>query len=661
MTDLVSILFFAAFLVFVVPLRWKGIFTAFLVATGVAATSLLAVRAIGSDEPVSFLPVIAGMQGMPVLVIDRLSAFFILVINFTALTGIFYALGYMKHYHKGKSPLRFSIHFFSYFWLWLSMVLITCLQDGYSFLIAWEFMTLSSFLLVIFDAEDRTTLKTGVNYLIQMHVGMLFLLIAFLIVGQAAGVTGFGGLKAYFSNHSNLLLFSLFFVGFGIKAGFMPLHTWLPQAHPAAPSHVSALMSGVMIKMGIFGILRVLSFVQSDLLAIGLIILGVSLFSGTLGVMMAIVQHDLKKLLAYHSIENIGIIGIGIGLGTIGLALSNPVLAVLGFAGGLLHVLNHSLFKSLLFFNAGSVYQAARTRNLGLLGGLIKGMPFTASFFLLGSLAICGLPPLNGFISEYLIYMGMFKSVSGSDLYLSLVILFSIIGLTLIGGMAIFCFTKAFGIVFLGQARSEDHLPSGESKWIMIVPQVAVGALILTIGLAPAFFVKNVLVVISGLYGLETPHWIFGSTIGDLQVVSIMGGLVILIALVIWIIRKLVFIRKTATYGPTWGCGYTAGDERQQYTATSFADNFTTLARPVLHTRKENLPIRDEEIFPEKRSFSILQTDVIKKYLVDMPIQALLGVMKKISFMQTGQIQHYILYAFLFMLLVFLLTFFNLI
>src|SRR5659263_590716 len=223
-------------------------------------------------------------------------------------------------------------------------------------------------------------------------------------------------------------------------------------------------MSGVMIKMVIYGILRVLISVQSDLLLIGIIILIISLLSGVLGVMMAIVQHDLKRLLAYHSIENIGIIGIGIGLGMIGLATGNTALAILGLAGGLLHVLNHSLFKSLLFFSAGSVYQATHTRNIEHLGGLMKKMPYTAFLFLIGSLAICGLPPFNGFISEYLIYMGMFKSLSAANLYQSILILGTIVGLSLIGGLAIFCFTKAFELHFL--ESPVQNMRPGPEKWV---------------------------------------------------------------------------------------------------------------------------------------------------------------------------------------------------
>jgi hydrogenase-4 component B len=232
------------------------------------------------------------------------------------------------------------------------MIMVVMLQDGVAFIILWEIMALSSFMLVIFNAETRSIMKTGISYLIQMHIGMFFILIAFLLAEKATGIMGFAALTPYFSDHSNIFLFILFFIGFGMKAGFIPLHTWLPQAHPAAPSHVSGVMSGVMIKMGIYGILRVVISLQNDLFVIGNIILFVSLISGILGVMMAIVQHDIKRLLAYHSIENIGIIGIGIGLGVIGLSVENTGLILLGFSGGLLHVLNHSLFKSLLFYNA---------------------------------------------------------------------------------------------------------------------------------------------------------------------------------------------------------------------------------------------------------------------------------------------------------------------
>jgi formate hydrogenlyase subunit 3/multisubunit Na+/H+ antiporter MnhD subunit len=539
--------------------------------------------------------------------------------------------------------------------------MVVMIRDGLSFLIVWELMALSSFLLVIFDAEDRNIMKTGISYLIQMHVGMFFILISFLIVDKATGKMSFDALRLYFSNHSNFQLFILFFIGFGIKAGFVPLHTWLPEAHPAAPSHVSGVMSGVMIKMGIYGILRVIMSVQNDLLLIGLIILSISLASGVFGVMMAIVQHDLKRLLAYHSIENIGIIGIGIGLGVIGLATNNTALSLLGFSGGLLHVMNHSLFKSLLFFNAGSVYQATHTRNIEQLGGLMKKMPYTAIFFLIGSLAICGLPPFNGFISEYLIYMGMFKSLSASNLYQSIVILSSIVGLALIGGLAIFCFTKAFGIVFLGEPRSEKASMAKEVSRVMIFPQFITVAFIILIGLASILFVKPVFNIISQAFRLHDMTLIANSSVNNLTQISILSGIFVITIVILLVYRHFYLKMKQIDIGPTWGCGYTAGTSKQQYTATSYTYNYNHLAKPLLQTKKIMDDIREDDIFPGKRTFESYSDDIFKKLLIDKPIDWFSSLLKKIAVMQTGQIQHYILYAFVYMLLVFLLTYFNLI
>lgn len=593
--------------------------------------------------------------------IDKLSAFFILVINLTCLTGLLYARGYLKPYLDIKNSFRFSIHYLSYLWLYFSMIMVVVIRDGVAFLVAWEIMALASFLLVIFDAEERSIMKTGINYLIQMHVGMIFILLAFLVVNKATGKMGFDALGSYFSGHNNIMLFSLFFAGFGIKAGFIPLHTWLPQAHPAAPSHVSGVMSGVMIKMGIYGILRVILAVQSDIFAIGILILAVSLVSGLLGVMMAIVQHDLKRLLAYHSIENIGIIGIGIGIGMIGIATKNNALSLLGLSGGLLHVLNHSLFKSLLFYNAGSVYLSTHTRNVEKLGGLMKKMPSTAMFFLIGSLAICGLPPFNGFISEYLIYLGMFKALSAANLYQSILVLVSVICLALIGGLAIFCFTKAFGIVFLGEPRSEHVKNAREVSKDMIFPQYIIIAFILLIGLCSVFFVKPLFGLVSQAFGISADLTAESPAISNLSGITLVSGIFILTVIALLIFRNFHLKNKQIDSGPTWGCGYTAATSKHQYTATSFADNYISLANPVLGVRKNKDVIKEEDIFPASKKFETHSYDFFRKYLVDMPANMLCELLKKLAVMQTGQIQHYILYLFVYMLILFLLSYFNLI
>ena len=656
------IVLFLSLPLFFIPGSLKYYYTLALLVCGVTLTSVWSVQLLTGSEQLLEIPLFVPAAGsVVILVLDRLSAFFVIVINITVFIGLLYARGYLAPYYRSKNPLRFSIHYFSYLWLWLSMLMVVMIRDGLSFLIVWEIMALSSFFLVIFDAGERTILKTGISYLIQMHIGMFFILVAFLIVEKATGSMSFDALGEYFSSHRNLPLFLLFFTGFAIKAGFIPLHTWLPEAHPAAPSHVSGVMSGVMVKMGIYGILRVVVAMQSDLLVTGIVILIVSLISGVWGVMMAIMQHDLKRLLAYSTIENVGIIGAGIGLGVIGQALNNPALTLLGFAGGLLHILNHSLFKSLLFFNSGSVYQAAHTRNIEQMGGLMKRMPYTAILFLIGSLAICGLPPFNGFISEYLIYMGMFNSLSGATLYHSIIILGSIVGLSLIGGLAIFCFTRAFGIAFLGEPRSEKVTHASEVTRGMIIPQYVTVAFILIIGLASPLVVKPVFDIVVQTFGIHNPVMMSGAFVSNLSQISILGGVFVVTLVALLVYRRRHLSKRVVESGPTWGCGYTAGTARQQYTGTSFAYNYNHLAKPVLQTRKVMDDIREDEIFPRKRTFVSHSDDFFKKRLIDKPLDWFSGLLKRIAVMQTGQIQHYILYAFVFMLLVLLLAILNII
>jgi len=601
--------------------------------------------------------VAGGFPGAITFTADSLSAFFILVTNFTVLAGLLYSNGYLRSYRKTKSPARFALHYFSYTWLHISMLGVLMLREGMAFLIAWELMAVSSFMLILFEAENRSTLKTAVNYLIQMHIGLVLLIIAFLLAESGTGKFGFDGLHIYFSRHPNAPLFFLFFAGFAIKAGFVPFHTWLPDAHPAAPSHVSGVMSGVMIKMGIYGIVRVLTCVQSDHLIIGSVLLILSSLTGLFGVMIAIVQHDLKKLLAYHSIENIGIIGIGLGLGTIGLGLHNPTLVILGFTGGILHVLNHSLFKPLLFFSAGSVYQAYHTRNIERLGGVIHKMPRTAGLFLLGALAICGLPPLNGFISEFLIYMGLILGLSAGSVYHSMSFLLVLVALTLIGGLAIFCFTKAFGVVFLGTNRDLPAHEISEAGPGMLMPQYLIALLIILIGLAPFIFINPVINLVSAGFHVFP---------GDLTAllftlflkIGMLGVILGILVMVILILRKMVLKTREVAAGPTWGCGYKAGTARQQYTATSYAANFAELAAPILNEKVDYTVISEEDIFPSKRSFTLHPGDIFRSMLDSITFYSMLGL-KKIARLQTGNIQHYILYAFIFMLIIFALLYLN--
>lgn len=649
-------------LVFAVPDALKYYFTLALIITGMCFSSMWSVEILTGTAQIIEIPVFTPVRGTGfVLLVDTLSAFFIIVINITVLTGFIYAKGYLAPYRLKMSSLRFSIHYFSFLWLWLSMLLVVMLRDGIPFLIAWELMALSSFFLVIFEAENRNILKTGISYLIQMHVGMFFIMAAFLIIHKNSGRMGFDALGEYFSGNRNLPLFLLFFTGFAIKAGFMPLHTWLPEAHPAAPSHVSGVMSGAMIKMGFYGIIRVLAAMQSDLLIVGIIILLISLFSGIMGIMMAIVQKDIKKMLAYSTIENAGIIGVGIGLGAVGQALGNNALVILAYAGSMLHILNHSLFKSLLFFNAGSVYNSIHTRNMEQTGGLIKKMPWTAMIFLTGAMAISGLPPFNGFISEYLIYMGMINSLSSASLYQSIVMLGSVVSLSLIGGLSVFCFTRAFGTVFLGEPRSDAARSAVEVKRSMIVPQLISVTIILFIGLASPLVAKPAFNMVVQIWGTGNMPMFTSAYVVNMSQISLSGGILITALTALLLYRRYHLRHQVIETGPTWGCGYTAVTPSHQYTATSFAYNFNHIAKPVLQTRKEIEQIEENEIFPGKRVFKMHSDDLFRRNLIVRPVNRVAGLLKQIAVMQTGQIRHYVMYAFLFMLLILLLTMFNII
>lgn len=643
--------------VFFIQKKYKYLYSLAIQIAVIIISSYWALLAFSEAEEIK-LYLFALLNNDVYLVIDRLSAFFILVINFTMLTGMLYAKGYLRSYYEQKNAAEISLHYFSFIWLHLSMILVCAFNDGLSFLIAWEMMSLSSFFLVIFESEKEDTIKTGIKYLMQMHIGLVFLITAFLIAYiKTGGDISFDNLSLYFEQNKPFTLFLLFFVGFGIKAGFIPFHTWLPHAHPTAPSHVSGVMSGVMIKMGIYGILRVLTYIHTDLYQIGLFVLFISIISGVLGVILAIIQHDIKKLLAYHSIENIGIIGIGIGIGIMGLATNNLIIAALGFSGGILHTLNHSLFKSLLFYSAGNVYKQTHTRNIEHLGGLIKKMPKTAFFFLLGAIAISGLPPFNGFISEFLIYLGMFKGLHAGDLSLALVLLSGIIGLALIGGLAVFCFTKVFSIIFLGNNRSNKTDNAHEVENSMFFPKVIISVFIVGIGVLPALIISPIKSIVNiFVHNSNTLEQVIPSLSG----ISLVMALFLILVIALLLIRKWTLRKNKIETGPTWGCGYTASDSRvHQYTATSYADYIGNLANPITNIKKQYKMIDKDDIFPSERTFKTHSTDIIEDNLILKPSDKLIWFMRKIAILQNGNLQSYLLYALFYLALILVLTISN--
>lgn len=647
-----------SFLYFLLPKKVLTWYNLILTALLVGISSFLAIPVI-IDKTVFEGSSIFTLWGSPISVsIDLLSAFFIMVINITVLTGAWFAIAYMRLYQQ-YSKVNFSLHFFFFFWLFYSMLMVCMFPNVISFLVAWEIMSISSFVLVIFEHKKKEVLKAGINYLVQMHIGALLLMVAFILIYNYTGNYTWNGLSTYFSQHENIPIFLLFFIGFGIKAGFVPFHTWLPHAHPAAPTHISGIMSGVMIKMGIYGILRVLLHIQANFLEIGIIILIISAISGIAGVGTAIIQHDLKKLLAYSSIENIGIIGIGIGVGMIGLASENNLITILGFGGGILHILNHSLFKSLLFYTIGSVYMNTHTRTIDHLGGLIKKMPHTAVLFLVASIAICGLPPLNGFVSEFLIYNSFAESMISLSIGLKILMMFAMLSLAVIGGLAIFCFTKAFGITFLGTARKINLETVQEVKWFTLIPQYFILVLIFAIGLFPQFWV-NLFFELSRLF-VHHSFVVPNRTISTISSISLYSFLFIGITILIYVLRSISNRKKPIETAPTWGCAYNGSAKNLQYTASSYAENYAHDMDKLLNQKTHYKKIKEEDIFPQERTYETHSESVIEEKLYIRISNRLQRIFNRFAFVQTGKTQHYIMYMFVLLIVLIILTIFNVI
>jgi hydrogenase-4 component B len=354
-----------------------------------------------------------------------------------------------------------------------------------------------------------------------------------------------------------------------MKAGVVPMHFWLPGAHAAAPSHVSAVLSGVMLKMGIYGLLRVLNLLGSPPAWFGWTLFGLGLVSGVLGVLWALGQHDLKRLLAYHSVENIGIILLGMGVGVLGVVYGHPVVALLGFMGALLHTLNHALFKSLLFLGAGAVVRATGTREIDRLGGLARRMPLTALAFGIGSVAIVGLPPLNGFVSEWVVAQGLLRGVQSS--MLPALVALGIAGLGLIGGLALACFSRVTGGVFLGRPRGPEAEVRDEPG--LVVPMLALAMLCIVLGAYPAIAVRPAVVVVGTIVAGRTDGMTDAGSVvaGALSTLGALGALLAAVVLLLWYLRQRASRFHEPAIGMTWGCAYGRPDSRMQYTASSFS------------------------------------------------------------------------------------------
>jgi hydrogenase-4 component B len=426
------------------------------------------------------------------------------------------------------------------------------------------------------------------------------------------------------------------------------MHVWLPEAHPAAPSHVSAMMSGVMIKTGIYGLLRVLTMLGEPPTWWGWTLVGIGVVSGVMGVLYALSQHDLKRLLAYHSVENIGIIALGLGVGLLGITYESPAMAALGFTGALLHVINHAVFKSLLFLDAGAVLHAASTGEMDRLGGLLKRMPVTGTTFLIGAAAISGLPPLNGFVSELLIYLGAMAGLDGQSHAAAAWPLIGVLvvgGLALIGGLAAACFSKAFGIVFLGEPRSDEAARAHEVGAAMRWPMVVLAGLCVVIGLAAplwplvlqpamAILVPDNLREAAASGAKQAAGSLLAMVVGS----YVLLGLIVLIAS----LRRKLLAGRRVEQTVTWGCGYAAPTPRMQYTASSFARPLTLWFRQFLQPTDELHQPRG--LFPKNASLHTHTPDLFRRFVYEPLFAGIAWLASKLRWLQEGHIQIYVLY-----------------
>lgn len=600
--------------------------------------------------------------------VDNLAAFFIMVISLIALFASVYGLGYVKHFY-GKYNIGALGFFYNIFIA--GMLLVVTAGNVIFFLIVWEIMSLASYFLVVFENKEKENIKAGSLYFIMTHVGTAFILFAFLLLYKTTGSFDFEVMKNSIGSVPDVIkniIFVLALIGFGTKAGIIPLHVWLPSAHPAAPTHVSALMSGVMIKTGIYMMIRLFVDILPDApLWWGLLILVIGAMSSLLGVLYALAEHDIKKLLAYHSIENIGIILLGLGSGLVFLSLGMKSLAILGIMAALFHTLNHATFKSLLFLGAGAVISKTHTRNIEEYGGLIKYMPQTAFFFLIGSMAISALPPFNGFFSEWLTFQSLFYGIKSAGVLGQWIFILAAGSLAFTGGLAAACFVKAFGATFLARPRSEEVKHVSEVGFSMRIGMGVIALTTLVLGImAPQ--VSKMLSGVAGSLGLlsdatsifSAQAYSFNLKDGFASISTF--GIFAALLVVISVVAILVYLKtkdRKVEINRTWDCG-TNLNGRMEITATGFSRAIITIFSGILKPTKQNsIEYRDANMryFQKINIVNLHTKDVYQSYMY-APLQKLaIKISDYVKKIQGGNVNAYILYIFItLMVLIFLLV-----
>jgi hydrogenase-4 component B len=597
--------------------------------------------------------------------LDPLGAFFLLVVSLLGFALSIYSLGYAQGFFGRKNVGVLGAFYNS---LLLATTITFVANSIWLFLIAWEIMALTAYCLVSFEHEKTETRKAGVLYFVMSHIDAGCIILGFLLLFQASGDYSFASLHdigAKMSASKRDAAFILFLIGFGIKAGIVPLHIWLPVAHPVAPSNVSALMSGVIIKTGIYGMARVyFDFLGTPPLWWGVTVLVIGTISAVLGVLYALMEHDLKRLLAYHSIENIGIILMGLGAALMFLHTGHKLLATLALIVGLYHTINHASFKALLFLGAGAVLHSTHTRNMEEMGGLIKRMPQTAFFFLVGAVAISALPPLNGFVSEWLTYQALLQGFGTTNSLLRLVFPLSGAMLALTGALAAACFVKAFGITFLAQPRSPHAEHAHEVSFPMRFGMGVLAVACIVLGLFPTQFIQLLDPLTQQLTGQQLSAQlslanglVLGSLMPNGGTVSTLGlalmGLCLLpIPFGLW----LMFARNAKTRrGPTWDCGLRGLTPQMEYTATGFSKPIRMIFKALFRPRREVQQEYDfSPYFATTIRFESHVEEVFEKRIY-RPLRIwIFRISRRVRALQAGSIHAYLLYIFVTLILLLL-------
>jgi len=576
--------------------------------------------------------------------LDPLSAFFLLAIIILFLLAGIYGYGYLKDEKKNV-----SVHYALYNLALIALMLVVTAKNGILFLMAWELVTISSYFLITFYDERQDVRDAGYLFLIATHVGVFCLWLMFFLMASHTGSMNFDQMMlSSFPPALAGVLFILGIIGFGVKAGFIPLHIWLPHAHPAAPSHVSAVLSAVMIKVGIYGLMRLIVIIKvfPEWCAILLFLIG--MISGVGGVLYALGQHEIKKLLAYHSIENIGIITLGLSIGLWGQIVHNEFVTMIGYAGALLHVFNHAVFKGLLFLSAGSVIRATHTGEIDHMGGLLKKLPWTGHLFLIGSLSICGLPLFNGFVSEWLVFRSLFEGMFHLKMNAIIFSGLGIIALALMGGLAAACFCKAFGTIFLGNSRLVDDSHVKESSWVLCLPMAILGGICLWVGLFPSTMVSFALNAASTISSVEISPLMEGTVLSPLLTLVIVLVILIIVTAALFLFKRMAMKILPVHQAPTWGCGYSDPTSRMQYTASSFAESLLRIFRNVLGFHVKGAD--PQGYFPKAPEVSSHVVEASE----DLIFRPVFGCIKflsaKLKMIQCGYTQMYLLYIFVFLL-----------